>query len=179
VIRRPTWFALLLVVLPTLLLGGCAPEAWDQAGQDSEAGRLAPPEDIFKAVCMYHPPYWKNYRPDRADRIEGFKCNLYLLSRETGRGVHTTGVLQTRMFLRQKMPDGSNARAEVCSWTQPLEDTPRTTRRYELGWAYQPHYYWGDLDLSGKEIEIVMWYESPTGRKIYAQSRRDKVPFRN
>jgi hypothetical protein len=80
------------------------------------------------------------------------------------------------MFTRDKLPDGKVERTEVCSWTQSLTDTPRTTREYELGWAYQPHYYWGEADVQGMEVEVVVWYESPTGRKVYARPQFLKVP---
>lgn len=159
------------------MLAGCADGgAWDQTDQSHGRTPLAPPEDVYKLVCAYQPPYWKNYHPEKADRIEGFKFNLYVISRETGRGIHTRGLLQTRMFCRKRRPDGTVERQEMCAWTQPLEDTPRTTREFALGWAYQPHYDWGDADVAGKEVEVVVWYESPTGRRVYAQTQYLKVP---
>ncbi len=166
-----------IVLLVCLLASGCAENgSWNIAGQSRRRTPLASPDDVFRVVCTYQPPYWKNYSPEKSDRVEGFKFNLYLVSRRTGRGIHTEGMLHTRMFVRQELPDGSIERTEVCAWSQPLQDTPRTAREFALGWAYQPLYYWGEIEVAGEEVEIVVWYESPTGRKVYAQPQFLKVP---
>lgn len=167
--------SIVVLALPVALVG-CADNDWDSTQR--KGGPLSPPDDVFRLVCAYRPPIWKNYHPTLSDRIEGFKFNLYLVSRNTNKGIHTQGTLQTRLYTRIKQDDGTYLRTQAFSWTQNLVDTPCTTREYQLGWAYQPHYYWGDLDLHGQEIEIVVFYEPPTGPPIYAQPRIQRVPSR-
>lgn len=158
---------------------GCTPgQGWDFGGQQRGSQDAPAENEVYRLVCAFQPPFWKNYRPERSGAIEGFKFNLYLISRKTNRGVLTSGTLQTRMYLRKPGEDGSPQRVEACSWTQSLEDTPRTVREFEIGWGYQPHYFWGDLDLAGQEVEIIIWYETPAGRKVYAAPRFLKVPAR-
>ena len=158
---------------------GCADNAvWDTSAQANGPEHLAPPDEVFRLVCAYQPPFWKNYHPEQADAIEGFKFNLYCISRKTSKGVLTEGVLQTRMFEWQELEDGTRQRHEICSWTQPLKDTPRTRQEYQFGWAYQPHYFWGEIDVAGKDVEVVVWLESADRRKIYAQTRFLRVPDR-
>jgi len=41
-----------------------------------------------------------------------------------------------------------------------------------------PPLYWGDVDLLGKEVEIIVKYESPTGRIVQAQTKHERVPGR-
>ena len=167
---------LFLFVVPGLcaVLNGCAENT--RSPQQHKGGPLAPPQEVFRLVCAYRPPIWKNYHPTLSNRIEGFKFNLYLISRKTNKGIHTQGTLQTKIYTRIKQDDGTYLRTQVQSWTQNLADTPCTTREYQLGWAYQPHYYWGEQNLAGQEVEIVVYYEPPDGPPIYAQSRIQRVP---
>jgi hypothetical protein len=168
-----------LAWLVVVAAGGCGPnEGWEQAGQSKGDPPLAPPEDIHEVVCFYQPPFWKSLDPQGDPNPEGFKFTMYLLSRETKRGVLTEGVLQTRMYRNDRLPDGTIERTEVCSWTQDLTDIPRTRRAFELGWPYVPHFYWGNADVLGSEVEIVTWYETPKGRKVYARTQTHKVPAR-
>ena len=164
-------------VLALLAAAGCAEgPTWNLGGQSTSAPPMAPPEDVGQVICLYQQPYFKSFDREGDRNPEGFKFNMYLGSRKTGRGVLTHGTLQTRMYRRDPQPDGSVQRTEVCAWTQDLADVPRTTQEFALGWAYVPHFYWGDADVLGTEVEIVTWYEAPDGRKVYAQTQTTKVP---
>lgn len=168
----------------TLLIGsalsatlvGCAQNSWDPA--DRQGGPISPPQEVYRLVCAYRPPIWKNYHPNQHNRVEGFKFNLYLISRETNKGIHTNGTLQAKLFTRQVQEDGTYVRTEVATWTKDMSDAVPTTKPYQLGWGYQPHFYWGDLNLEGQEVEIVVSYHPPQGRPIFAQTRVQRVPIR-
>ena len=167
----------LLVWLALVALAGCS-EGWDWTldGQSGADPPMADPDGVFKVVCLYQPRFWQSFDPQGDPNPEGFKFNMYLLSRQTERGVLTRGVLQTQMYRRDRQPDGTVQRTEVCAWTQDLADIPHTTREFELGWAYVPHLHWGDASVLGSEVEIVNWYEAPDGRKVYARTQTLKVP---
>lgn len=162
-----------------LLAGGCSQgQGWNAKTQSTDSPSLVPPEDVGQVICLYQPPFFRSYDAEGDRNPEGFKFNMYLRSRKTGRGAFTTGKLQTRMYRLDHQPDGPMQRTEACAWTQDLADVPRTTREFELGWAYVPHFYWGKADVLGSEVEIVNWYEAPDGRKVYAQTQRTQVPAR-
>jgi len=160
-----------------LAASGCAPDQpWFGDAQSRRGPRPSPGDDVVRVVCFYQQPLWLNLDRERDANPEGFKFNMYLVSRKTNKGVLADGVLHTRMYCREKRPGQPTRRHEVCAWTQALADVVRTNRAFQLGWAYQPHFYWADADVLGKEVEIVSWYEPLDGRKIYAQTKTLKVP---
>jgi hypothetical protein len=58
-----------------------------------------------------------------------------------------------------------------------MNDLPRREPG-KFGYGYQPQIYWGDLEVYGKDIEIVIQYESPGGRVLQSQTKRVRVPAR-
>ncbi len=176
-LTRRDW--LLLTPLLLAAFTGCSENSRFAAPGSFSPADLTPANEIYRLICGYQPPFWKNYRPERVEEIEGFKFNLYCISRQNGEGVLTDGTLQTRLYLRRRLNDGTLEREQICDWAQSLMDTPRTRQKMVLGWVYQPHYFWGDLDMAGQEIEIVVWLEAADGRKVHAKPRILRVPERS
>ena len=174
--RRPGSTGWPVCLLLVTVVGCTQGQGWMEGGQSEADPSLSGSDDIVTLVCLYQPPFWKSFDLEGDPNPEGFKFNMYLLSRETGRGVLTTGLLETRMYRRDRLPDGTIERPEVCAWTQDLTDIPHTTRAFELGWAYVPHFCWGDAEVLGSEVEIVNWYRAPDGRQVYARTQTLRVP---
>ncbi len=80
------------------------------------------------------------------------------------------------MYRLDPLPDGSTQRVPVVEWTQDLKDVPQIMREQMVGWGYQPHFHWGDADVLGREVEFVLWYEDPTGRRVGATPKILRVP---
>ena len=47
-----------------------------------------------------------------------------------------------------------------------------------LGVGYQPSVFWGDVDIYGRDVELLIKYESPTGRIVPSETVHLKVPER-
>jgi len=156
-----------------LAQAGCEdPSFWDPNPQ----GKSQPSQNVLKAVCVYHQIPWISFGGDA--NPDGFKLILYLVSRETGKGILTDGLLQIRMYRKDQAADGTPVKVEVCAWTQDLANVPHTKQEYPVGWAYVPMLYWGDTDILGREVEIKLWYEDSSGRRVYAQPKTLQVPKR-
>ncbi len=166
-------------VLTLLTMVGCTDQqGWGGNKQAAGSSAGSPGHEVGRVICFYQPPVWLNLDIEGDPNPEGFKFNMYLVSRKTGRGIIAKGVLQSRMYVTDRLPDETTQRREVCAWTRDLDQVVRTTREYELGWGYQPRFYWGDADVLGRSIEIVTWYEAPNGRKVYARTHSERVPAR-
>lgn len=168
--RRLLWWLL----LPTV--AGCTQADGWNPGAPSESPPRAPPEEVIRVACAYHQVPWLSFGGD--PNPGGLKFNLFLVSKKTNKGVLADGLLQVRMHAKEPAPDGMLHRKEVCAWTQDLNDVPHTTREFAVGWGYQPQLCWGDADVAGREVEIVIWYEDRTGRRVYAQTKSLKAPHR-
>jgi hypothetical protein len=57
----------------------------------------------------------------------------------------------------------------------PTSDLPRR-KETRLGAGYQPSLFWGDADVLGKEVQIVVRFESPGGKVMQSQTVHKKVP---
>ncbi|MHC4611082.1 MAG: hypothetical protein ACYS7M_12125 [Planctomycetota bacterium] len=158
------------------VLAGCGPDnPWNPAPQSQQPPRSRG-RDVSRVVCVYQTAPWISFRGD--PNPAGVRFNLFLASRETGKGVLADGMVRATLHRKDLAEDGSVQRTEVCNWTQDLRDVPRTKKETALGWGYQPRLYWGEVDVAGKEVEVVVWYEDLSGRPVYAQAKSLKVPSR-
>ena len=170
------WVRISLWWLFLLMVAGCTREgAWNQDGQ-TQGPPLVPAEEVVRLACTYHQVPWLSFGGD--PNPGGLKFNLFLVSKKTSKGVLADGLLQVRMNVKERDPDGTPQRREVCAWTQEFAHVPRTIREFAVGWGYQPHLNWADTDVAGRDIEIVTWYEDRTGRRVYAQTKPLRVPHR-
>ncbi len=157
-------------MLPLIALGCTENGAWNTDRQ--ARGRAG--ENVFKVVCIIKPVPWLSFGGD--PNPSGLKFSLYLVSRDTGKGILADGLLQARMYRREPVAEGGFQRVEACSWTHDFANVPHTKRQYAMGWGYQPLLYWGDTDVAGRDVEIKVWFEDHNGRRVYAQSISLKVP---
>ena len=160
-------------------VGGCQDPNTGPAQQRSPqrpAGTSGPV--IAKVVCFYLPPpaCFLSFDTEGDPDPEGFQCTMYLLSRETGKGVHVEGTLRLKIFRVDRGPDGKKARTLVQELAVPTTELPRAKREAALGWAYAPRICWGNIDVLGSEIELLFSYESPDGRLAKSETKVLRVP---
>ncbi|MCP4248970.1 MAG: hypothetical protein GY778_18155 [bacterium] len=163
-VRRLCW------MLPLVAVGCTENAAWNT---NRQALRRAG-ERVFKVVCILKPAPWVSFGGDA--NPSGLKFNLYLLSRDTGKGILADGLLQARMSRKVPAAEGGFQRVELCFWTHDLADFIRSKRASAIGWGYLPVLHWGDTDIAGQDVEIKVWYEDHNGRRVYAQPISLKVP---
>jgi len=135
------------------------------------------PTEIVRVICHYSPWPWLSFDVEGNPDPEGFGVVVYLASSQTGKGVFTEGQLHVEMY-RWQGAGKDRARERVCDWTQPLEKLPRAKRETVQGWAYAPQFYWGDADVLGRDIDVVISYLSPSGRVVRAVTKPLRVPAR-
>lgn len=154
---------------------------WGRPKNQHDPGANVRVSPVQKVVCLFDPTpqQFKSLDPDGDPNPEGFACTVYLVSRETSKGILADGKLQARMYRVDVLPDGTVQRPLVYeSQAVPTKTVTRSTRPSQFGWAYVPIFYWGDADVLGCEVEIVVEYVTPDGIKTRSQTHSFKVPAR-
>ena len=101
---------------------------------------------------------------------------FYLQSPHTGKGTLAIGDLQVEIYRWDRRSD--EARQKVFDSTVPLDRINRLKRPTAIGWGYVMELFWGDIDLLGRDIDVVVTYRSPEGRIVRAQTKTLLVPAR-
>lgn len=168
---------LVLAVVLAPVMSGCAGPG-PQSGDTDPIRQSACP--IVKVVCFFEPTprQFKSFDPEGDPNPEGFACTLYLVSRETGKGVHVNGTLHVYMYRLDPTPDHGVERTLACDWSQPLNQLPRSKRPSMMGWGYAPRFHWAAADVLGSQVEIFVVYESPEGHKVRSVTHSFKIPSR-
>jgi hypothetical protein len=158
-------------------VGGCADSGGAGIKLFSGKRETAPASDIIRVVCFYTPNMWRSF--DKAGNLdpEGFAFVMYLWSGKTERGAYADGLFRAKMYRLSRDDEGKTVRELAREWTAATSDLPRRGES-RLGYSYQPSLYWGDLDIYGAEVEIVIQFESPDERVVQSQTHRTKVPRR-
>jgi hypothetical protein len=178
--RRWSWPALGVAGLALVALGACEPGA-GKSGDWWLANPRAKPKspEIVRVVCIYRQDPFRSYDAEGDPNPEGFSFTLYLESHKTGKGVLADGTLRAKMYAIDRDPQGQPVRTPVQEWSVPLKQVPRSKKPSVMGWAYVPQFVWGgNADILGKEVEVVVSYESPDGRIVRGQTKRLLVPHR-
>ncbi len=168
---------LLTLCVFALVSGGCTADRVNWFQPKQQAKKSDPGPDIESVVCFYPPNMWQSFDKEGDLNPEGFSFVLYLISGATQKGVWTDGKLNVSMYRVDRKDDGSVKRSLACDWPVDMSRLPRR-QPGKLGFSYQPALCWGDLDVLGDEVEIVVQYESPGGKTVQSQTHRTKVPAR-
>ena len=154
---------------------GCTRSGRSMAKDQQQA---AQDTDVYRVVCFFPPNTWKSFDEEGDLNPEGFSFVMYLISRKSNKGVFADGTFHVEIYERGEVnASGRRPRHLVFETSAPMEDLPRRSRTM-LGVGYQPAVYWGDLDIYGHDIEVVVKYESPTGRIVPSETVSLKVPDR-
>jgi hypothetical protein len=171
-----------------LLIGaipGCAePGHAELFGPDqSQAHRLPgySTDPVMKVIPFFQPEpaCFRSFDPEGDPNPEGFAFTLYLQSARTGLGIHPEGTLQVKMYRLEPTAQGIVTRNLVYeSRPVPVHTLPHSTQRTALGWGYAPSFYWGNADVLGYRVEVVVEFTGVDGRVVRSQPRPLKVPPR-
>jgi hypothetical protein len=180
--RRTRWTMLKLPLAIIMITGVCVPTGCQgkRARRTQEHQPVTAPArdtDIFRVVCFFPQNMWTSFDAEGDLNCEGFAFVMYLLSRQTERGTLVPGTLHIDLYTVSKDASGRKTRALARQWSQPMDEVPRRSPT-KFGNGYQPTVTWGEMDMLGKRVEIVVRYESPSGRVVQSQTHATKVPGR-
>jgi hypothetical protein len=179
------WVRFLFIILVGGAFGlaaGCnQPHANWGGKKQAQSDPLAARCPVKAVVCRYklRPQEFKSLDPEGDPNPEGFSCEVLLMSRETGRGMLADGTLQARMYRVDIMPDGTVQRPLVFeSWAVDTKSIPHSLQETAFGYVYVPTFLWGDADVLGRDVEIVIEYQSLDDVKIRSKPHSSRVPGR-
>ena len=119
---------------------------------------------------------WRNLDSVRDEKPEGIQFRAFLIPTNEHKGVLVSGKLHAELYIRTREPKGEIKREFVNSWTYPTEDFTHKSKPTALGYYYVVALSWLPHDILNREVEFIVSYEDPIGRKTYAQPMRIYVP---
>ena len=138
--------------------------------------RVETRDDITAVYQFYTVPWLRN-----ADgQIVGFKSAVYFHSAKTERGAFVPGSVLVWLYEVAREPDGSRTRKFLHNWELDEREAMnyRIRKRSNMGYFYGLFFTWPpELNLSGKQVEIVFGYERGDGKVITGAPRRFRVPL--
>jgi len=169
----------LFLTMALAALPACSRRADGRFGGDRQ--RPAPSAkdtEIFRVVCFFPPNMWKSFDSAGDRNPEGFAFVMYLISGKTGKGIYADGTFRVELYRYGEADrNGRRQRDLVFDTAAPMAQIARRSPTM-LGEGYQPYVFWGDLQIYGDDIEVVVKYESPTGRTVSSETVHVKVPPR-
>lgn len=188
-LRRPAVARFVLLAAAATPLPGCANPAAnrdpykDVRGPQAVAVRNAPEidptavpaqDDIVQVMRFVRDPIfvWD------ADRPAGVVMSVYLVSAATQKGVFGSGPIEVTVYELRHGPSGlERTRAHAWRLSESEAMGFRVRKRSVLGYYYGLLLKWPrELDLSGREIEIVIGYTRGDGRVVTTAPIRRRVP---
>ncbi len=164
---RNTTLRILAFVSPALLLAGCS---------------LAPTHlrrDIVRISPFYSTrAIWLNFEDPPTNVPQGLKFTVFLGTANQKLGMFGDGTMLVEMFRVEKDDQGKPVRVPVKKWSYNTKQCYpfRSKRRTRYGWGYGLRLPWGDVDVLGKEIVLVVSFKRLDGMIIHSQPKYLKVP---
>lgn len=167
---------------------GCAPGGTAGANRtaDRNAKRAPTPQEVMQMplepnivqvathYSTFNPWIWA------ADKSKprGLVISSVYLSRAEPKGVFGDGIIRARLYTLEPTPEGGQKPVLVKEWPFDVEQAMpwRAKKETAMGWGYRLPLDWGDLDLSGKEIRVIVAFERPDGRIVESGKKDFRVP---
>jgi len=163
------------------ILSGCTPpEGMTTAPGDSAAkdvARVPTEPNVVNVVAIYNSISPWIYDRDKV-KIRGiYVSGLYLLGPK-GYGVFGDGVIQPRLYVIERGPDGKKQPKMVKEWSFTVEEAIpfRGKQKRTPGWGYGLPLIFDDLDLAGREVQMIVDFERNDGRIVPGSKQTFIVP---
>ncbi len=170
-----------LLVAGALLAAGCVqPEQGPAAGPNDAmthaAARMPTEPNVVSAVAFYKMSPWL-WNADHT-RVSGIYVSALYLLGPNGLGVFGDGTIRPRMLQVELGKDGKRHVRQVKEWTFSVEEAVpfRAKERRTLGWGYGILLAFDDVDVSGREIQMVICFERNDGRLVTSSKQTFLVP---
>ena len=155
-----------------LLAGGCQPL---EPGPSVAAGekpahavaRMPTEPNIVNVVAIYNTMAPWLWDADKT-KIRGiYIAGMFLFGPER-HAVFGDGIIRPRLYVVERGPDGKKQPRLVKEWSFNVEEAMpfRGKKKLTLGWGYGLPLPFGDLDLMGREIQMVVCFERSDGRMV-------------
>lgn len=178
-------FAVMLGLLVGVGLSGCeAPgnnvqgyRPGDRLPTPAEVAALPPAPNVVNVVAFYTPFQHWHWTQDRS-RVRGIIVNAMYLMNPEGRGVFGDGVIRPRLYLLERTERGGQRPVLLREWSFTVEEaTPfRSKKPTVLGWGYMLPLNWEELDLTGREIRLIIAFERADGVIVESSKLDTRVP---
>ncbi|UCD28864.1 MAG: hypothetical protein JSV03_17605 [Planctomycetota bacterium] len=101
---------------------------------------------------------------------------LYLKGPE-GTGVFGNGVIHPKLYTIHKKPDGARSATLIKEWAFDVEEALpfRSKKPTTGGWGYRLHILWDDLELTGREIRLIISFERRDGIVVNSRKKDFRV----
>ncbi len=145
---------------------------------DAEKVRHMPTEPNVVNIAVFYNPYSPWIWNENKSKIRGiYVGGLYLLG-PGGKGVFGDGVICPKLYVLQKDPGGKKTPVLAKEWSFTVEKAIpwRAKQKRDLGWGYGLPLDWGDLDLSGQEISMIITFERSDGLIVSSGKKHYNVP---
>jgi len=136
-------------------------------------------KDIVRVATFFNSQrLWLNFDSPPTNEPQGLKFSVFLAASNRELGVFGDGTLHVDLFRTENAPDSPAQRVHLKRWSfntaQAMPFRSKKPTRY--GWGYGLRLPWGDVDVHGKEIQIVVSFERKDGSVISGLPRYLKVP---
>jgi len=174
---KTSWKALLLsgTMAATLLLGlGCQSPGGGAATADLR-------DDIVAIRQYYAAEPWIR---DEEGRVTGIAARVYFVAPKTPlgdfKGVFVRGPIKASLYVLSYRPDGTYERKLAYEWTFTAQQAAsfRIPQPSVMGYSYGLYLRWPpELDVMGREIQLMFSYRLPSGEEIARRGSRFRVPL--
>lgn len=181
------WVSLACAGLPLcMLLAGCQ----DPAGSDGRTpgqnllqprtGKAGPPDVVGTVVGVI--AYYDSFNPwlwnESKTRPIGVDVKALYLEGPSVKGVFGDGVIRPRMYVNEPAAGGESEWKLAKEWSFDVDQAREWRSRKETaqGWGYRIPLPWEDLDLSGREIRMIILFQRSDGKTVSSAKKDFRVP---
>ncbi|MGQ9652250.1 MAG: hypothetical protein ACUVXJ_19320 [Phycisphaerae bacterium] len=174
-------FRFVLAAAGALLAAGCVQPQEETIGPGGthvqEVARMPTEPSVVSVVAFYKSTAPWLWNVDRT-RVSGIYVSALYLLGPKGLGVFGDGIIRPRMFVVETGKDGKRQARLVKEWAFNVEEAVpfRAKEKKTLGWGYGLPLPFGDLDVSGSEIQMVICFERSDGRLVTSSKQTFLVP---
>ncbi len=137
--------------------------------------------DIVEVSTFYNSQnLWLNFEDPPTNVPQGLRFSLFLKAAGQDLGVFGDGIIHVDMYRIERDEEGEATRTHVKKWSLDTEEAAayRSTRTTAFGHGYGMRLNWGDADVRGHEIQLVVSFERRDGPVIRGRPWYVKVPER-
>lgn len=160
--------------------GGRAATTTQQAQGDLEKLALANTETRILDVVAYYPTPIRWIWTEDKSRVRGVVVSALYLVGPNGKGVFGDGIVCPKIYLRDRLAGEGGAQPKLIKeWELKPVDLYllRSKKPSVQGHGYMLPLDWGDIDLGGREIQVVISYQRSDGVPAPRFSSKDlRVP---
>lgn len=139
------------------------------------AGMLEP--NVLGVACYYdsfNPWIWNEDRTV----VRGLKINALYLRGPNSIGVFGDGIIHPKLYVAYHDDQGKLAYKMVKEWTFDVQQAMpfRAKKRTKVGWGYALFLNWGDLNVQGRDVRLIVSFDRADGVMIAGSKKDFKIP---